>query len=150
MHTLKKQLQYIQNSLKQGLDPHQLALTCILAVLIGLIPVWGVSSLILTFLALRFKLNLVLIQLISWLMTPFQLVAMYFFFQKGNEMMGEQAKPIDLKMLQMVWQEGCLHTLYFIYQMHVYAFLLWLVTASILGLICYPVLKFTFNQIKKQ
>ncbi len=147
---MKKQLQYIQNSLKQGLDPHQLALTCILAVLIGLIPVWGVSSLILTFLALRFKLNLVLIQFLSWLMTPMQLVAMYFFFQKGNEIMGEQAKPIDLKMLQTVWQEGFLHTLYFIYQMHLYAFLLWLVLASIVGLLFYPILKFIFTLLKKQ
>ncbi len=146
---MKKQLQYIRNTLKQGIDPHHLALTCILPVLIGLIPVWGVSSLLLTFLALRFKLNLVLIQLLSWLMTPLQLVAMYFFFQKGNEMMGEQAKPIDFAMLQAIWQTGWLHTLHFIYQMHVYAFLLWLVSASIAGLLFYPILKFIFIQLKK-
>ncbi len=146
---MKKQIQFIKNSLMQGTDPHQLSLTFIFAVLIGLIPIWGVSSLILTFLALRLRLNLVLIQSISWLITPFQLMFMYFFFQLGNEIMGEQAEPIDLEKLKNVWEQGWLHTIHFVYQMHVYAFLLWLMSASVCGFILYPILKKLFVKFKK-
>ena len=147
---MKKQFHLLKNSLMQGIDPHHLSLTFLFAVLVGLIPVWGVSSIILTFLAFRFQLNLVLIQFISWLMIPLQFFSMYFFFQLGNEWMGEQSKPIDWAMFKAVWEKGFIETLYFIYQMHVNAFLLWLGMSVLAGLLFYPILKWVFSKFKKR
>ena len=56
--------------LQQGLSPTQLALTVALGVVFGLIPILGVTTLLATFTAVRLRLNVAAMLLISHLMSP--------------------------------------------------------------------------------
>jgi hypothetical protein len=53
-------------------------------------------------------------------------------------------------MFKAVWKKGFIETLYFIYQMHVNAFLLWLGMSVLAGLLFYPILKWVFSKFKKR
>ena len=59
--------------LRQGTSPRQLAWSLNLGLWIGVFPVIGTCNLIITFIALRYKLNLALMIAVSYLVYPIQI-----------------------------------------------------------------------------
>ena len=67
----------------QGMSPRRLALTLSLGVALGMLPViWG-STLLCTFLALRLRLNQMVIQAANYLVYPIQLALFLPFYRLG-------------------------------------------------------------------
>ncbi|GAA3994164.1 hypothetical protein GCM10022408_00490 [Hymenobacter fastidiosus] len=64
----------LRNLLRQGLTPSQLSLTVALGVACGLVPILGVTTLLITFLAVRLRLNVAAMLLIGHLMSPVQML----------------------------------------------------------------------------
>ena len=60
--------------LRAGLSPRQLALSIAIAIVVGNIPILGVSTILCALIALTLRLNLPAIQLVQAAMTPTQLV----------------------------------------------------------------------------
>src|SRR3712207_413477 len=75
--------------LQQGLSPTQLALTVALGIVFGLIPVLGVTTLLSTFVAVRLRLNVAALLLISHLMSPVQLLLLIPLLQLGARVVGD-------------------------------------------------------------
>ncbi len=67
-----------------GLTPYQLALTVSLGVTFGLFPFIGVTSILCFVFAFIFRLNVVVIQLVNWIVAPLQLLMLVPFYQLGQ------------------------------------------------------------------
>lgn len=78
---------YIKNvltqALYQGLTPRKLALTCAFGVVLGLFPVFGVTTFLCFVAAFLFRLNIPIIQLVNYLIAPLQLILIIPFIQAG-------------------------------------------------------------------
>jgi uncharacterized protein (DUF2062 family) len=80
---LKRFWEIIAKALQQGTSPRMLAITCALGAVLAVLPVYGLTTLLCFLVAFVFRLNVVVIQAVNYLMTPLQLVLMIPFMQAG-------------------------------------------------------------------
>lgn len=83
--------------LAQGLTPRELALCLALGAGVGMFPVLGVSTPVLTILALWLRLNLPAIQLVSYLVAPLQLAMIIPFVRLGEWVTGAEPQPLTIE-----------------------------------------------------
>lgn len=69
---------------KQGLTPKELSQSIIVAALISIIPILGVSTFLITTIALKRKLNLAIMIALSYLMWPIQVLLIIPFIRVGQ------------------------------------------------------------------
>ncbi len=67
-----------------GLSPVQLALILSFGITLGLFPFIGLTSILCFIFAFVFRLNMVVIQLVNWVVSPLQLVMLVPFYQMGE------------------------------------------------------------------
>jgi len=67
-----------------GLTPYQLSLTISFGITLGLFPVIGLTSILCFIFGFIFRLNLVVIQLVNWLVSPLQILMLVPFYQLGE------------------------------------------------------------------
>lgn len=77
-------LQKIKQPFLQGLSARELIKAIIVSVLFTIIPVFGVTSILLVFVAIRFKLNLPLMVMVSYIATPLQFMLFLPFIHIGE------------------------------------------------------------------
>ena len=75
-------------ALSQGISPRKLAITCALGVVIGLFPIWGITTWICLGLAITLRLNVVVMQLVNYLLFPAQIALILPFVNAGIWMFG--------------------------------------------------------------
>ena len=95
--------------LRQGMAPRRLALCVAIAIVIGNIPILGVSTILCTLVALLFRLNLPAIQLVQASMAPTQLLLIVPFVRLGEWIVNAPPQAISIKeglalMSQGIWQ----------------------------------------------
>ncbi len=83
--------------LRQGVAPRSLALAVTLGAGIGIFPVLGISTLVLTALALPLRLNLPAIQLVNYAVSPLQLLLIIPFLRLGETLLGAPRLPMTLE-----------------------------------------------------
>lgn len=94
--------------LMQGISPQRLALCVAIGVVVGNVPVLGVSTIICAVVALIFRLNLPAIQLVQAAMAPTQLLLIIPFVRLGEWLMHAPKQAVSIKaglalMAQGVW-----------------------------------------------
>ena len=67
-----------------GLNPVQLALILSFGITLGLFPFIGLTSILCFIFAFIFRLNMVVMQLVNWVVAPLQLVMLVPFYQMGE------------------------------------------------------------------
>ena len=77
-------LNVLSEALHKGTTPRQLALTCALGIVISIFPFIGVTTWICLGLALVFRLNIAIIQLVNYLFFPLQLILLLPFINIGT------------------------------------------------------------------
>jgi uncharacterized protein (DUF2062 family) len=125
--------------LKAGLAPGSLALTAGLGVAFGLAPTFGITTLVSTAVALRFKLNVAAMQLVCHVLSPLQLLLFLPFLRWGATLLGHGQEVAHLSMAQikeMVKVEGWRHVLHLLWRAELGALMIWAVVAVpvVLGL----------------
>ncbi|MDP9008878.1 MAG: DUF2062 domain-containing protein [Pseudomonadota bacterium] len=95
--------------LRQGISPQRLALCVAVAVVVGNIPILGVSTILCAFIALIFRLNLPAIQLVQAAMAPTQILLIIPFVRLGEWIVRAPPQVVSIKaalalMSQGVWQ----------------------------------------------
>lgn len=73
----------IAQALYQGLTPRKLALTCAFGIVLGIFPVFGITTLLCFAAAFLFRLNIPVIQLVNYLVAPLQLILIIPFIRIG-------------------------------------------------------------------
>lgn len=78
----------IKEIFTQGLSAKEIILSALLGSVIGIVPVLGVATLLVTFLALRFKLNIAIAILFIYIVTPLQALLFIPFIHLGERTIG--------------------------------------------------------------
>jgi uncharacterized protein (DUF2062 family) len=94
--------------LRQGMAPRRLALCVAIAIVVGNIPILGVSTLLCALIALLFGLNLPAIQLVQASMAPTQLLLIIPFVRLGEWIVSAQPQVVSIEegfalMSQGIW-----------------------------------------------
>lgn len=78
----------------QGAAPRSIAECVVLGMLVGLFPVYGTNTILLTVIAVRRKLNLPAIQAVNWLAAGPQLALWIPFMRIGERLLGDAPLPL--------------------------------------------------------
>jgi len=92
-------------SLQQGITPRKLAITCALGVVLGLFPVFGVTTLLCLAAAMIFRLNIPIIQLVNYLAAPLQLLLIVPFIKLGAFMLRLKPFPYSADELMVMFRD---------------------------------------------
>ena len=125
--------------LSEGLAPSRLALCIAVGVVIGTIPVLGVSTVLCTLVALLFRLNLPAIQLAQWAMAPIQLLLIIPFVRLGEWLLRAPPQPLSLKAGAALMQQGLGPAVVALWDAILHASFAWALVA--------PVIVFLLNKI---
>lgn len=137
--------------LKAGLSPEKLALTVALGVAFGLVPTFGITTLVSVATALRLRLNVAAMQLVAHLMSAFQLALLIPFLRGGATIMGqgERVAGLTVKSLrQLIDHEGWGAVGQLLWRAQVGALLLWAVAATPLVAIVYFTMREVFRRVQ--
>lgn len=86
-------------ALRQGMTPRKLALTCAFGVVIGIFPIFGTTTLLCLGVAILFRLNIPIIQLVNYLIAPLQLILILPFIKIGTFLFGLDPFPFTADQL---------------------------------------------------
>lgn len=126
--------------LRQGLSPQELALCVALGAGIGLFPVLGISTPVLTLLALWLRLNLAAIQLISWGIGPLQLLLALPFMRLGEWVVGATPQPLTLAASMDILSQGVVHAVITLWDAMIHASIGWILVGPLGIYVLYRVL----------
>jgi uncharacterized protein (DUF2062 family) len=147
---VKKKLNELKLIFKQGLEPDQIAWCISLGLVCGVFPVMGTTTILVALIALVFRLNIVLIQLIHWLVSPLQLLLLIPFFQLGQTWFGGEGRGIDMEMLKLTWDKGWIDASILFINLHKQAVFVWVIFAIPSVLFVFLVSKFSLKIIAKR
>ena len=134
--------------LRQGLSPEQLALTVALGVVIGAIPLLGAITTVATLAALRLRLNVAALQLISHLMTPLQLLIIIPLLRQGARLMGNtQENELTLERIRYLFSHDWRAALQLLWRAEVGAMVIWLLGSIPVVAVLYVVLRPVFRRL---
>lgn len=122
------------NLLRQGLSPAQLSLTVALGVIFGLVPTLGVTTLMCSVAAVRLRLNVAALLLVSHLLSPVQLLLIIPAMHAGAHLLGGSAGQLTLAQLQYLFAHDWLAALRLLWHAMLGALLLWAGAAVPVGL----------------
>ncbi|WP_165370438.1 DUF2062 domain-containing protein [Hymenobacter persicinus] len=125
----------VRNLLRQGLTPPQLALTVAWGVALGLVPVLGITTLLITFVAVRLRLNVAAMLLVGHLMSPLQLLLLIPLLRLGALLWHNGQTPdLTLERLKYLFAHDWSRALQLLWHAGLGALLLWALAMVPLGL----------------
>jgi uncharacterized protein (DUF2062 family) len=117
--------------MRQGVTPRKLALSLALGIVLGLIPVLGVSSVLCALAALTWQLNMPAIQLVNYLLTPLQLLLIIPFLRFGEQLVDAPRFPVTLESGLALLSHGAIHAITVLATAIAHATLGWILVAPI-------------------
>ena len=137
--------------LKAGLAPDKLALTVALGMAFGLVPIFGITTVLSAAVALRLRLNVAAMQLAAHLMSVFQLALFIPFLRAGAALMGQREQVANLTvsgLRQLIAHEGWGAVGKLLWRAELGAMLIWVVAAVPLVTLVYFVLRAVFERVQ--
>ena len=117
--------------LTQGVSPHRLALCVAIGVVVGNIPILGVSTILCAAIALAFRLNLPAIQIVQAVMAPTQLLLIVPFIRLGEWILRVPPEPVSIKLGMALLAQGAGHTIGVLRDAILHAGLAWMLIAPL-------------------
>ena len=134
--------------LRKGLSPEQLALTVAVGAGVGLVPFLGAITTLATLAALRLRLNVAAMQLVSHLMTPLQLLLIIPLLRQGARLLGNaEEKELTLTQIRQLFAHDWRAALHLLWRAELGALALWALGAVPLMAVLYFVLKPLFRRM---
>ncbi|MFO7655864.1 MAG: DUF2062 domain-containing protein [Bacteroidales bacterium] len=143
----KKFLKKIVYSLRKGITPHKLALSVSIGITIGILPIYGITSILITLIALVFRLNFTASQVAHYAVFPLQLLLIFPFLKLGNMIFGHALLPRTLDHFLLLMKTdfwGTMHNFWIAY-LTVAAF--WFILSIPLSVVLYKLLFFYFKRL---
>lgn len=132
--------------LKQGITPEKISLCIALGVMLGVFPVLGSTMILCTIASFAFKLNLPLIQLISYLVYPMQILFLIPFIRFGEWMLNVSPFPISIEALVDMIKTDIWQTIITFWDATMHGIFGWLIISCIM----IPLLYFAFLPLLKR
>lgn len=137
----------LQAQLTQGISPSRLALALSLGIVVGVIPVLGVTTALCALLAVALRLNQPAIQLANYLAYPLQLLLFIPAFQAGAWLFGRPPVAFGLEQLQGELTADALGTIGRYLVDNLRALVAWGVLAPLLGAVLYLLLRAALSRL---
>ena len=151
MNFIKKTYEKLINVFKQGLTPKQLALSLIVSTVISLFPIFGITTVVLTVLALRLKLNLPIMIIISYAIEPLKVLLLIPLIKIGGSIFGVNHDLLDLASIKQSFQDNSiLETIGSLSFELLCGFAGWAVTVLPLSIPAYFLVKFILSIFMKK
>jgi uncharacterized protein (DUF2062 family) len=136
--------------LSQGIAPDRLALCVAIGVVVGNIPILGVSSLLCAAIALRFRLNLPAIQIVQAAMAPTQILLIIPFVRLGEWILRSPRQPLSIKEALAVAAQGTGHAAVALWDAILHAGFAWILVAPGAVILLYRLLTPVFERAATQ
>tara|TARA_R110001606_G_scaffold50320_1_gene126160 strand:- start:5897 stop:6373 length:477 start_codon:yes stop_codon:yes gene_type:complete len=127
--------------LKQGLTPKQLALSLVVAGLVAVFPIFGITTIALTTIALPFKLNLPIMIAFSYLISPIQILLFIPFINIGASVFGTEHTLLTFEAIKASYETGFWQTARDLSFELICGAVGWALTAIPVGIVLYFILK---------
>lgn len=127
----RKILEPLLALLSQGIAPERLALCVAIGIVVGNVPILGVSSILCAAIALIFRLNLPAIQIVQWAMAPTQLLLIIPFVRLGEWMLHAPPQPLSIKAGLTLIAQGAGHAVVVLWDAIVHAAFAWMLVAPL-------------------
>jgi uncharacterized protein (DUF2062 family) len=95
----KKIVEPLYNFIKLGLSPVKLSIAISLGATLGLCPVFGTTTILCGLLAIIFRLNMAVMQLVNYLMLPLQLVLLIPLIKTGAYIFSSGSSKLSAEMI---------------------------------------------------
>jgi uncharacterized protein (DUF2062 family) len=136
--------------LTQGISPDRLALCVAIGVVVGNIPILGVSTIICAVIALLFRLNLPAIQLVQAAMAPTQILLIIPFLRLGEWLVQAPQETVSVKAALALMAQGLWHTVLVLWNAILHAGLAWALVAPFCILLLHRLLTPLFKRAASQ
>jgi uncharacterized protein (DUF2062 family) len=143
----RRVLRPLQAQLTQGVSPSRLALALALGLVIGLVPVLGVTTGLCALLAVALRLNQPAIQLANYIAYPLQLLLFIPFFKAGARLFGRPPVTLDFSRLQAELAEDTLGTIGRYLFDNLRALAAWALLAPLLGGLLYLLVRAILSRL---
>jgi uncharacterized protein (DUF2062 family) len=127
--------------LKQGMTPEKIALGLALGIVLGIFPVIGMTTLLCTFAALLFRVNLPAIQVANYLAAPLQLALLLPFYRAGEWLFHAPRLPLSVKEIAALIEKDMFGAMTFLWDTTLHAVVAWTLIAPVLVLLFYHLFK---------
>ncbi len=122
----RKVVRPILEFLRQGLTPEKLSFTIALGITLGVTPVLGSTVLLCTLAAIAFRLNLAAIQLVNWMVYPFQLALLIPFYRLGGWIFRTPPFELSVVSLLALIRTNLFHAIAMLWTVTLHAVVAWL------------------------
>lgn len=136
--------------LRQGVAPDRLALCVAIGVVVGNIPILGVSTILCGAIALIFRLNLPAIQIVQAAMAPTQVLLIIPFVRLGEWILRVPPQPVSIKEGLALLAQGAGHAVAALWDAILHAGLAWILVAPMAVFIFYKLLAPLFEHAAEQ
>jgi uncharacterized protein (DUF2062 family) len=134
--------------LVSGNTPHQLSLAITLGIIFGVFPFLGVTTILLTVIALVLRLNMIVIQLTNYLVYPLQLM-FYIPLIRFGIFLGK-LKSVTASQVFDIMKENWIEGIEKLWIIHAWAILAWVIISIPVSYIVYNILKILINRLKRK
>ena len=139
----------LKTILKQGLTPKQLALSIVVSTLVSVFPIFGISTIVLTCIALPFRLNLPIMIVLSYLAEPFKLIVLIPFINIGARIFGTEHTLLTFEAIKKNYETDFFNTAKTLAYELLCGTVGWALTAIPLSVIFYFILKVILTYLDK-
>jgi uncharacterized protein (DUF2062 family) len=146
----RRLLEPLLTLLRQGVSPRRLALCVAIAIVVGNIPVLGVSTIICALIALVFRLNLPAIQLVQATMAPTQILLIIPFVRLGEWITQAPPQAVSIKAALGLMSQGLWHAVVVLRDAIFHAGLAWCLIAPLSIYLLYRLLTAVFERMAAQ
>lgn len=140
--------------LTQGLSPRLLAFSLAVGLVVGIFPVLGTTTVLCTLVAAAFRLNLVAVHTVHFLMTPVQLLLIIPFVRVGEWVLGKAPQPLSISEGLGLIAQGAIKAVAVLWDAILHAMLGWVLLGPalfvVVHLILAQVLKSSQHRLLKQ
>lgn len=123
--------------LKQGITPEKIALSIAVGGIVGIFPVLGTTTVLVTLAAAGLRLNLVAVHTVHYAMTPLQVLLIIPFVRVGEHIVGAAKQPLSIGAGMELISHGVLHAVTVLRDAIVHAIVGWLAIGPAALLLCY-------------
>ena len=151
MNFIKKKYEKLINVFKQGLTPKQLALSLTVSIVVSMFPIFGITTIILTALDLKLKLNLPIMIIVSYAIEPLKVLLIIPLIKLGGSIFGVKHELLDLISIKESFQENSIiETIGTLSFELLCGFAGWVILVLPLSIPVYFLLKFIFTLVMKK
>ncbi len=136
--------------LKQGITPEKLAFSVALGLIIGIIPLMGVSTALCAVIALCFDLNLIAIQIANYIAYPLQLVFYIPFIKAGEFILAGSASGLTMSGIKQQFNEGFISAVKTLWYANLQGIIAWIIITIPVTLGLYYILLPVFRRFEPE